>query len=176
MLRNIRSRILIIFLCTFLLVIVYTFVSNNQIVGSIQETKINISDKSKQKSIAEFSKERKKYSYVSFDNLYENTTLYYGSKIYQYGHIKKLDTEHKYLLVALDGNDASKTIKLKYDLSSFAKNDSSFQENDPIKFYGKVLTIDRYVNEKGRTVNRPIISADFIQTKFEKQGDNYGIV
>jgi len=176
MIRVLRSKVLIILLCTFILLAIYLLSSKNQIVGSIQETKINLLDKSKQKSVAEFSKERKNYSYVSFDNLYENTALYYGTKIYQTGHIKQTDVEHKYLLVALDGNDASRTVKLKYDLSSFARDEGNFQEDDAIKFYGKVQTVDSYVNEKGRASSRPIISADFIQPKLEKQGENYGVI
>lgn len=163
-------------LCALLLLGIYFISPKNKLFGSVQETKIGILNKTKQKTIAEFKKERKKYSYVSFDNLYGNTTLYYGSKIYQTGHIRKLDLEHKCLLVALDGNDVTRIVKLKYNLSNFAKDDIRLQENDAIKFYGKVLSVDSYVNEKGREVRRPVIAADFIQTKLGKQGENYAIV
>jgi len=152
-------------LCTLGLLTIYLLSSNNRIVGSIQETKIDLANRSKQKTVEEFKSERKKYAYVSFDNLYSNTSLYYGTKIYQTGHIKNLDMEHKYLLVALDGNDESRTIKLKYNVADFARGEINLQEEDPVKFYGRVLTMDSYVNEKGRDINRPVISADFIQTK-----------
>lgn len=164
-----------VFLCTVLLVTIYLLSPKNRIVGSIQNTQTDLVDKSKQKTVEEFNGQRKKYSYVSFDNLYSNTSLYYGSKIYQMGHIKNLDVEHKYLLVALDGNDESRTIKLKYSVANFARG-IDLQEEDPIKFYGRVLTTDSYVNEKGRNINRPVIAADFIQTKTDKQGDNYGFI
>ncbi|MQS74838.1 hypothetical protein FHL06_00300 [Lactobacillus halodurans] len=135
-----------------------------------------MANRSKQKTVSEFNKERKEYSYVSFDNLYSNTDLYYGTKIYQVGHIKNFDSAHKYLLIALDGNDKSRTIKLKYNLSSFARGDVDLQENDPVKFYGRVMSTDSYVNEKGRDVSRPVVSADFIQTKNNNRSDNNGIV
>lgn len=96
--------------------------------------------------------------------------------ICQSGHIKKVDLEHGYLLVALDGNDASRMIKLESNLSNFARDGINLQENDPIKLYGKVLTVDKYINEKGRDMTRPVVSADFIQTKLGKQGNNYGVV
>jgi len=175
MIRNLRSKVFILLVGTLVLIAIYLMLPKHQIIGSIQETKIDLADKSKQKSISEFKKERKEYSYVSFDNLSENTTLYYGTKIYQIGHIKNLDTEHKYLLVALDGNDASRTVKLEYDISKFARDDTDFQRDDPIEFYGRVLTTDNYVNEKGRDMTRPVISADFIQNR-EKQGDKNDVV
>lgn len=175
MIRNLPTRFLIVFLCTLILATVYLVLPKGKIAGSIQETKISLMDKSKQKTVSEFDKERKQYAYVSFDNLYSNTSLYYGTKIYQRGHIKDLDMEHKYLLVALDGNDASRTIKFKYNLSNFEKGNASVQENDPIKFYGRVLATDSYLNDKGRDVNLPVIAADFIQTKVNFSGD-YGTV
>lgn len=165
MIRNLPTRLFIVFFCSLILLTFYLVSTKDKIVGSIQETKINLVDKSKQKTVSEFAKESKKYTYVSFDNLYSNTNLYYGTRIYQNGHIKNLDMEHKYLLIALDGNDASRTIKLKYKLSNFAKDEINVQVNDPIKFYGRVLTTDSYVNEKGRDIDRPVILADFIQTK-----------
>ncbi|CAJ1174410.1 hypothetical protein [Companilactobacillus nantensis] len=175
MIRNLPTRFLIAFLCALILATIYLVMPKGKIAGSIQETKISLMDKSKQKTVSEFSKERKKYAYVSFDNLYSNTSLYYGTKICQRGHIKDLDMEHKYLLVALDGNDATRTIKLKYNLSNFEKGNASIQENDPIKFYGRVLATDSYLNDKGRDVNRPVIAADFIQTKVNYSG-NYGAI
>ena len=156
---------MIVFLCTLALLVIYLSSVKSKIAGSIQETKIDLVDKSKQKTVAEFNKERKKYAYVSFDNLYADTSLYYGTRIYQIGHVKNLDMEHKYLLVALDGNDESRTIKLRYNLSNFERGNMNLQPEDQIKFYGRVLTTDRYVNEKGRDTSRPVISADFIQTK-----------
>ena len=176
MIRNLPTRILIVFLSTLALVAIYLVTARERIAGSIEETRTYMVDKSKQKTVSEFNKERQKYAYVSFDNLYSNTSLYYGTRIYQKGHIKNLDMEHKYLLVALDGNDKSRVIKLKYSLSSFAKGDIDVQEDDPIKFYGRVLTTDSYVNDKGRDIDRPVISADFIQTKFNRQGENRGII
>ncbi|QCX24867.1 hypothetical protein [Companilactobacillus futsaii] len=165
MIRNLPTRLLITVLCLFALLAIFLISSKDKISGSIMETKINLVDKSKQITADEFANKRKNYSYVSFDNLYSNTSLYYGTKIHQKGHIKDLDMEHKYLLIALDGNDESKTIKLKYNLSNFERGNVSLQENDPIKFYGRVLTTDNYINDKGRTVQRPVISADFIQSR-----------
>ncbi|HIY93671.1 hypothetical protein [Companilactobacillus sp. HBUAS56275] len=169
MIRILRSRLLIVFLCTLLVLVGYLLLSKNKVIGSNRESIILVSEaKHKQKSISEFSNESKKYSYVSFDNLYENTTLYFGSKIFQFGHVKKLDPEDKYMLVALDGNDASRVCKVKYTDSNFARNISSLQENDAIKFYGEVLSMDNYINEKGRQIRRPVISANFIQLKLNK--------
>lgn len=156
-------------MCTLLVLVGYLLLSKNKVIGSNRESIILVSEaKHKQKSISEFSNESKKYSYVSFDNLYENTTLYFGSKIFQFGHVKKLDPEDKYMLVALDGNDASRVCKVKYTDSNFARNISSLQENDAIKFYGEVLSMDNYINEKGRQIRRPVISANFIQLKLNK--------
>ncbi|KRL32186.1 hypothetical protein FD33_GL001133 [Companilactobacillus paralimentarius DSM 13238 = JCM 10415] len=138
-------------------------------IGSNRENIILVGEsKQKQQSISEFSNESKKYSYVSFDNLYENTTLYFGSKIFQFGHIKKLDPEDKYMLVALDGNDASRVCKVRYTDSNFARNISSLQEDDAVKFYGEVLSVDNYINEKGRQIRRPVIGANFIQLKINE--------
>jgi hypothetical protein len=139
------------------------------VIGSNRENIILVGEsKQKQQSISEFSNESKKYSYVSFDNLYENTTLYFGSKIFQFGHIKKLDPEDKYMLVALDGNDASRVCKVRYTDSNFARNISSLQEDDAVKFYGEVLSVDNYINEKGRQIRRPVIGANFIQLKINE--------
>ena len=169
MIRILRSRLLIVFLCTLLVLVGYLLLSKNKVIGSNRESIILVSEaKHKQKSISEFSNESKKYSYVSFDNLYENTTLYFGSKIFQFGHIKKLDPEDKYMLVALDGNDASRVCKVRYTDSNFARNISSLQEDDTVKFYGEVLSVDNYINEKGRQIRRPVIAANFIQLKINK--------
>ena len=176
MIRNLPTRLFVVLLCTLILMTIYLFLPKNRFASNILEAKINMVDKSKQKTVSEFSEKRKNYSYVSFDNLYANTSLYYGTKIYQNGHIKDLDMEHKYLLVALDGNDESRTIKLKYNLSDFERGEMDFRENDPIKFYGRVLTTDSYVKEKGRDIIRPVISADFIQTKINKQEANNGVI
>jgi len=175
MIRNLPTRLFIAFLCAFILATVYLIMPKGKIAGSIQETKINLMDKSKQKTVSEFGKERKNYAYVSFDNLYSNTSLYYGTKIYQRGHIKDLDMDRKFILVALDGNDASRTIKLKYKLSDFERGNVNVQENDPIKFYGRVLATDIYLNDKGRDVQMPVIAADFIQTKINR-GERYGAI
>jgi len=129
MIKNLPTRLFIGFLCALVLATAYLVMPRGKIAGSIQETKVNLVDKSKQKTVTEFDKERKAYAYVSFDNLYSDTSLYYGTKIYQHGHIKDLDMEHKYILVALDGNDASRTIKLKYNLSNFERGNASIQEN-----------------------------------------------
>ncbi|GEO57289.1 hypothetical protein [Companilactobacillus bobalius] len=169
MIRILRSKLLIAFLCTLLVLIGYLLLSKNKVIGSNRENIILVGEtKHKQKSISEFSNESKKYSYVSFDNLYENTTLYFGSKIFQFGHIKKLDPEDKYMLVALDGNDASRVCKVRYTDSNFARNISSLQEDDTVKFYGEVLSVDNYINEKGRQIRRPVIAANFIQLKINK--------
>ncbi|PMD70775.1 hypothetical protein [Companilactobacillus nuruki] len=175
MIKNLPTRFFIVFLCTLIVPIIYILSPRD--ISSIFETKIIWIDKSKQRSIDEFnSTERKHYSYVSFDNLYDNTGLYYGSRIFQIGHIQNVDLSEKYLLVALDDNDESRTIKLKYNLSNFARGGVKLQENEPIKFYGRVLTTDSYVNERGRNIDRPVISADFIQTKLDKRGNNYGTI
>ncbi|CAJ1180454.1 hypothetical protein [Companilactobacillus paralimentarius] len=169
MIRILRSKLLIAFLCTLLILIGYLFLSKNKVIGSNRENIILVGEsKQKQQSISEFSNESKKYSYVSFDNLYENTTLYFGSKIFQFGHIKKLDPEDKYMLVALDGNDASRVCKVRYTDSNFARNISSLQEDDAVKFYGEVLSVDNYINEKGRQIRRPVIGANFIQLKINE--------
>lgn len=169
MIRILRSKLLIAFLCTLLILIGYLFLSKNKVIGSNRENIILVGEsKQKQQSISEFSDESKKYSYVSFDNLYENTTLYFGSKIFQFGHIKKLDPEDKYMLVALDGNDASRVCKVRYTDSNFARNISSLQEDDAVKFYGEVLSVDNYINEKGRQIRRPVIGANFIQLKINE--------
>lgn len=169
MIRILRSKLLIAFLCTLLILIGYLLLSKNKVIGSNRENIILVGEsKQKQQSISEFSDESKKYSYVSFDNLYENTTLYFGSKIFQFGHIKKLDPEDKYMLVALDGNDASRVCKVRYTNSNFARNISSLQEDDAVKFYGEVLSVDNYINEKGRQIRRPVISANFIQLKINE--------
>lgn len=83
--------------------------------------------------------------------------------------------DRKFILVALDGNDASRTIKLKYKLSDFERGNVNVQENDPIKFYGRVLATDSYLNDKGRDVQLPVIAADFIQTKIN-HGERYGAI
>lgn len=169
MIRILRSKLLIAFLCTLLVLIGYLLLSKNKVIGSNRENIVLLSEtKHKQKSISEFSSETKKYSYVSFDNLYENTTLYFGSKIFQFGHIKELDPEKKYMLVALDGNDASRVCKVKYTNSNFAQNINSLRKDNVVKFYGEVLSSDDYVNEKGRRIKRPVISANFIQLKINK--------
>lgn len=169
MIRILRSKLLIAFLCTLLILIGYLFLSKNKVIGSNRKNIILVGEsKQKQQSISEFSNESKKYSYVSFDNLYENTTLYFGSKIFQFGHIKKLDPEDKYMLVALDGNDASRVCKVRYTDSNFARNISSLQEDDAVKFYGEVLSVDNYINEKGRQIRRPVIGANFIQLKINE--------
>lgn len=176
MIRNLPTKLLIVMLDLLVLLMYFLLSSQNRFASSILETKVNLVDKSKQKTVSEFNKERKNYAYVSFDNLYSNTSLYYGAKIYQNGHIKNVDMDHNCMLVALDGNDESRTIKLKYSLSDFERRDTGIQRNTPIKFYGRVLSTDRYINEKGRGINRPVISADFIQTQINKQGESDGIV
>lgn len=176
MIRSLPTRLFIVLVCTLALVVIYLLSPNNKTIDAIHGTQVSLVNKSKQKTVAEFKRERQDYTYVSFDNLYSNTSLYYGTKVYQTGHIKNLDMEHKYLLVALDGNDESRTVKLKYNVTNFAREDVELKESDPIKFYGRVLTTDSYVNEKGRDISRPVISADFIQLKINKQGENYGVI
>lgn len=146
-----------------------------QINNNLQELRITMLDQSRQRTVSEFSRERKNYDYVSFENLYINTSLYYGAKIYQWGHIKRFDLNHKYLLVALDGNDESRIVKLKYEQSKFERGDVDLRINTPIKFYGNVKTTERYISEKGLKTSRPVISADFIQTKING-GEKFGIV
>ncbi|TGD25429.1 hypothetical protein EGT49_00695 [Companilactobacillus suantsaicola] len=168
MIKILRSKSLIVLICLVIVLISYLLLSKNSVVGSISETEITLTANQKREHNSDFEEQRKDYAFVSFDNLYENTSLYFGSKIYQVGHIKKLDSEHKYMLVALDGNDVSKMCKIKYNLASFAQNISNLKEDDAIKFYGKVLSVDNYVNEKGREMSRPVISANFIQMKLHK--------
>lgn len=176
MIRNLPTRLFMALLCALGLLMVYLLSPSDKLITGIHETKINLVNHSKQKTVKEFQSQRKDYAYVSFDNLYSNTSLYYGTKVYQNGHITDLDMEHKYLLVALDGNDTSRTVKLRYNQASFAREDVELRQNDPIKFYGRVLATDSYVNEKGRDINRPVISADFIQLKNKTQGENYGVI
>ncbi|WP_334332564.1 hypothetical protein [Companilactobacillus sp. HBUAS59544] len=168
MIKILRSKSLIVLSCLIIVLISYLLLSKNNVVGSISDTEIALTANQKKERVSDFERQRKNYAFVSFDNLYENTSLYFGSKIYQFGHIKKFDSEHKYMLVALDGNDVSKMCKIKYNLANFAQNISNLKEDDAIKFYGEVLSVDNYVNDKGREMSRPVISANFIQMKLHK--------
>ncbi|MDT6951660.1 hypothetical protein [Companilactobacillus alimentarius] len=170
MLRILRSRLFIIFVFTLFILMGYLLFVKNNTMGKVTESKITVINLSNQKKITEFDNKSRNYSYVSFDNLYENTALYFGSKIYQFGHIKKINTRDQTMLVTLDGNDPSKTCKIRYGSSDFARGISDLQEDDAIEFYGKVLSIDDYMNEKGREMSRPVISANFIQMKLKNRG------
>lgn len=71
MIKNLQSRLLIVFACVLLLLGIYLFLPKNQISGNAQDSKVGLLNTVKQKTLADFKKKQKDYSYVSFDNLSE---------------------------------------------------------------------------------------------------------
>lgn len=138
-----------------------TFNSTPLSVASIHLSNIFQATERSQKKI-----DYKDYNYISFSNLYEHGRLYKGSKVYQHGLIDKviLDDEKNYMLVILEGKDSSKSVKVEYNDNTLKKH-VDLQAGSKIKIYGKVKKSERYENNHGRQVHRPVIAASCIGAK-----------
>ncbi|KRK80609.1 hypothetical protein FD03_GL002035 [Companilactobacillus nodensis DSM 19682 = JCM 14932 = NBRC 107160] len=127
----------------------------------VQKVKQDSHELSSQLTETEFKTKKNNYSYVSFDNLYENPQIYKNTKIYQKGLV--LESDEDFAIVSLDLKDRSKDVKINYDLSTLSKGMSRLETGNRIQVFGKFSDVENYTNEKGRVMTRPVINAKFIR-------------
>ncbi|APX72946.1 hypothetical protein M5C72_07535 [Companilactobacillus allii] len=154
-----RITAILLFLFFIAVVVVMNFGTFDQ---GVQKVRQDSKDLSSQLTETEFRSKMNNYIYVSFDNMYDNPQIYKNTKIYQRGLVLKSDSD--FVIVSLDRSDHSKDVKIKYDLSTLSKGMSRIEVGSSIKFFGKFNTVENYTNEKGRTITRPVINANFIQS------------